>query len=136
MTTSNTITKTDLENILNEVLPSCAVDYVVEQGTSGYWTYRKWDSGIAEMWFNGSTTVAIATTAGSLYTSNTDTKLNYPFTLNSVHYASITAHSISYAIWAWKSAESTASMSCRLFSIASRSSANYPVTAYVKGTWK
>lgn len=25
-------------------------DYVVEQGTSGNWTYRKWNSGIAECW--------------------------------------------------------------------------------------
>lgn len=25
-------------------------DYVVEQGTSGIWTYRKWNSGIAECW--------------------------------------------------------------------------------------
>ena len=27
-----------------------AVDLVVEQGTSGMWTYRKWSSGIAECW--------------------------------------------------------------------------------------
>lgn len=25
-------------------------DFVVEQGTSGNWTYRKWNSGIAECW--------------------------------------------------------------------------------------
>lgn len=25
-------------------------DYVVEQGTSGSWTYRKWNSGVAECW--------------------------------------------------------------------------------------
>lgn len=25
-------------------------DYIVEQGTSGGWTYRKWNSGIAECW--------------------------------------------------------------------------------------
>lgn len=25
-------------------------DYVVEQGTSGIWVYRKWNSGIAEVW--------------------------------------------------------------------------------------
>ena len=25
-------------------------DYVVEQGTDGIWTYRKWASGIAECW--------------------------------------------------------------------------------------
>ena len=32
-------------------------DYIVEQGTSGIWSYRKWASGIAECW--GTTTVAI-----------------------------------------------------------------------------
>lgn len=26
------------------------VDYIVEQGTSGIWTYRKWNSGLAEYW--------------------------------------------------------------------------------------
>lgn len=31
-------------------------DYVVEQGESGIWTYRKWNSGIAECWGNVSTT--------------------------------------------------------------------------------
>lgn len=25
-------------------------DYIVEQGTSGIWTYRKWNSGVAECW--------------------------------------------------------------------------------------
>lgn len=25
-------------------------DYVVDQGTSGNWTYRKWNSGVAELW--------------------------------------------------------------------------------------
>jgi hypothetical protein len=47
---SETITRNDLTNILNEVLPSQSVDYIVEQGTSGIWTYRKWNSGIAECW--------------------------------------------------------------------------------------
>ena len=29
-------------------------DFVVEQGTSGYWTYRKWKSGLSEGWFRNS----------------------------------------------------------------------------------
>ena len=29
------------------------VDYVVEKGTSGIWTYRKWNSGVAECWSTG-----------------------------------------------------------------------------------
>lgn len=29
-----------------------SVDYIVEQGTSGIWVYRKWNSGFAECWGN------------------------------------------------------------------------------------
>ena len=32
------------------VKKSDVVDYIVEQGTSGIWTYRKWNSGIFECW--------------------------------------------------------------------------------------
>lgn len=38
-------------------------DHVVEQGTSGIWTYRKWSSGIAECW--GRVTVASRTYAAN-----------------------------------------------------------------------
>ena len=33
-------------------------DYVVEQGTIGNWTYRKWNSGVAECWGKPSQSVA------------------------------------------------------------------------------
>lgn len=29
---------------------NATTDYIVAQGTSGIWTYRKWNSGIAELW--------------------------------------------------------------------------------------
>lgn len=35
---------------------TAAADYVVDEGTSGIWTYRKWASGVAECW--GTTSVA------------------------------------------------------------------------------
>ena len=75
---SETITRNDLANILNEIVAIDgtdmtaqeisdfvdslnvtginAVDYVVENGAEGIWTYRKWNSGKAECW--GTTTVA------------------------------------------------------------------------------
>lgn len=34
------------------------VDFIVEQGVSGYWTYRKWNSGVAECWGRISSTPA------------------------------------------------------------------------------
>lgn len=35
---------------MNKLLNKENNDYIVEQGTSGIWTYRKWNSGIAELW--------------------------------------------------------------------------------------
>ena len=40
-------------------------DFVVEQGTDGIWTYRKWNSGIAECWGRYSVTLTKYTTVGS-----------------------------------------------------------------------
>lgn len=62
---SEAITRNDLKNVLNEVLPSEPVeaDYVVEQGVSGMWTYRKWSSGIAECWGGLATTLSHYATA-------------------------------------------------------------------------
>lgn len=57
-------------------------DYVLEQGTSGIWTYRKWSSGTAECWLEsdlsltGSTPVAYMN--GSAYLSQAT--VNLPFT--------------------------------------------------------
>lgn len=67
--TSETITRNDLKAVLNEVLPSEPVeaDYVVEQGTSGIWGYRKWASGIAECWGYYSKTIASKTVDNSNY---------------------------------------------------------------------
>lgn len=51
---------------------SGGVDYVTEQGTTGKWTWRKWASGIAEMWATFDTDkLAMETqTWGALYTAS------------------------------------------------------------------
>lgn len=51
-------------------------DHVVEQGTSGIWTYRKWASGIAECWGYSSKSLNIsANTVVSFGTLNFPTSL-------------------------------------------------------------
>ena len=37
-------------NKIEDQIEAVSVDYIIEQGTSGIWTYRKWNSGIAECW--------------------------------------------------------------------------------------
>lgn len=63
-------------------------DFITEQGTSGIWTYRKWNSGMAECWGRtAQTTVACTSTWGSVYVSRTAdiaAPVDYPFTFVAV----------------------------------------------------
>ena len=135
MSTSETITKTDLKNILDEVLPSCAVDYVVEQGTSGDWKYRKWNSGKAEAWVNSSATIAISTASGSIYFGNTS--ISIP---SAIGFLTITHANIEYVgaegTWTKLTSRSTSAISFSFASSISRSSSARTICGYVVGTWK
>lgn len=56
-----------------------AEDYIVEEGTSGDWTYRKWNSGVAECWrtiTDDRPSTAFSAT-GSVYYRNV-TGINFP----------------------------------------------------------
>ena len=61
-------------------------DFVISQGTSGIWTYRKWKSGIAECWCRKTITTNITNVWGSLYTSGRLDALDisFPFAFKSV----------------------------------------------------
>lgn len=45
-------------------------DFIIEQGTSGIWTYRKWYSGIAECWGKGNVPVTCTNQQGGGYFSD------------------------------------------------------------------
>lgn len=40
----------DSKSTIEQIMERLGEDFIVEQGTSGIWTYRKWNSGIAECW--------------------------------------------------------------------------------------
>ena len=91
MSTSNFLTRNDLINVINAIFPATSedmtdeqiqafinsveynlqnqVDYIVEQGTSGIWTYRKWNSGMAECWgtYTGTTSYTANAAASGGY---------------------------------------------------------------------
>lgn len=54
------------------------VDFVIEQGTSGVWTYRKWASGIAECWGEDAFSISGWKAWGSLYESTNTYQATYP----------------------------------------------------------
>ena len=81
-------------------------DYVVETGTSGIWTYRKWNSGIAECW--GIYTMASSCTLawGTLFYSNkTCSRINYPFTFTSRPQETVSLRLDSYSGWIYADSE-------------------------------
>jgi hypothetical protein len=73
-------------------------DFVVEYGTSGIWTYRKWASGIAECW--GTTdivTVESWVQWGGMYTApNAIPSHTYPVKFASVPMLQITYRAVNY----------------------------------------
>lgn len=76
--------KVEIDDDWSLVMSGEAVkDFVVEQGTSGNWEYRKWASGKAECWGRFSVDVAINTSWGSLYYGIVSAR-SLPFTFSSI----------------------------------------------------
>ena len=67
-------------NICGAPLNTNQSDWIIEQGTSGIWIYRKWNSGIAECWGTYSATISHYTTAFGGYGYNTGA-VNFPTNL-------------------------------------------------------
>lgn len=75
-------------------------DFVIEQGTSNGWDYRKWKSGKAECWKTVTLNAAVGNEWGSLYTSNTKiSRQSYPFTFKTKPKETATLTSGTYAAW-------------------------------------
>lgn len=58
-------TVANLAETVRSIPTSEAEDYIVEQGTSGKWTYKIWESGVKECWATFSTDVVAVSQWGS-----------------------------------------------------------------------
>lgn len=116
---------------------STLADYVVEQGTSGIWTYRKWASGIAECWGNSTYTVNITSPWGSLYEAKLTDSINYPTGLFT-NIPSLSVTHTNMAAMVEISGTGTASHTGTLYAVRPNtlSSALITVNLHAKGTWK
>ena len=155
MTTSNTLTKTDLTNILNEIVAIDgtdmtsqeiedfvdslnitsinAVDYVVEEGTDSGWTYRKWNSGAYDAWRSDSTNVAVSTAYGSLYRSAEATIAPPSFNVGNGYSISGSVNG-GESIWFLTTGADT--IKYYQVAVASRSASSRAVKIYLYGTWE
>lgn len=80
MANSNLVTREDLKNVFEALGASLEnVDYIVEEGTSGNWTYRKWNSGIVEFWGRQDLTVP------SGWSSDGALPITFPFTVKAIN---------------------------------------------------
>jgi hypothetical protein len=83
------------------------LDYIVEQGTSGSWTYRKWASGTAECWAVFTKTFIGDNNGGgasSVWNSNAVYVDDYPFTFTSVPAVSFNLEDAGVNSWGMKMA--------------------------------
>ena len=114
-------------------------DFVVEQGTSGMWTYRKWHSGIMECW--GIYTASIAVDAASPgyggYRSAEITAPAYPFAFTAQPVVSAIICSYSQGAWINNAQNSNAAnfkfyLSCG----GSLSATSRGISIHAIGRWK
>lgn len=120
-------------------------DYVVEQGTKGIWTYRKWDSGIAECWGQTHHSVPTSTAWGNIFVSQELPAQTYPITFSGypVEVASVSTRAGLSTVQTWLAQASTSARSettsgiYRVCRPNSQSTAKYYTIVYdVKGRWK
>lgn len=109
-------------------------DYIVEQGTSGIWTYRKWASGNAECWTMApKTSTGIATTSlmSGYYTYLT---INLPFTFTTISGAFANAKTGTGLGWAITAAPSNSQIT--IYVVGNQNSTTVTYSCHVMGTWK
>lgn len=116
------------------------VDYIVEQGTSGIWTYEKWASGKAECWGLYPVTGAAITVAwGYLFETATQYQFNFPtglFISNPVaHFSVPTATGGVLALETL--GETTKTQTCSIFPVrATPQTLDFTIAARAIGRWK
>lgn len=116
-------------------------DYVVEQGVSGNWTYKKWNSGEVECWYHANYgTITLSTALGTDIVSN-GFRFTFPFEFSEVptcivcYEGNSTGYAEMQAVGAGGVATTTQSAMYRLVRIGSAtiSLANNMFSVYVKG---
>lgn len=120
---------------LAELLAALGVkDYIVEQGTSGNWTYHKYASGYADLWWRGTVTPTSYTTVGSMVYTNV-IRLSMPFGVTgnvAVTGTGDNLHILTNVDWSY----ANKTVSFRLLRAASMTLVEHVVALRVVGKWK
>ena len=112
-------------------------DFVVEQGTTGIWTWRKWYSGIAECWGKNIVTVDITTqTAESIYRAQIGA-IAFPFAFKSAPTCQVTVET-SNGAWSACNVRALAQYTpaVMLYRLGSIAAQQCDIIYYAHGRWK
>lgn len=109
-------------------------DYIIEQGISGNWTYQKYASGYADLWWRGTVTPTSYTAVGSMvYTNIISLSMPFGVTGNVVVTGSVqNLHMICNTDWSY----SGKTVSFRMLRAASMTLGNQTVSLRVVGKWQ
>ncbi len=114
-------------------------DFVVEQGTSGIWIYRKWRSGIAECWGVSDVITQTTSTDWNIMTSNASTPaISYPFEFKNspVVSPSVHIHDMNFWLVTMSAGTTTTTPTYQIARGKSASTVNFKLGYYVFGQWK
>lgn len=118
-----------------ELLAALGVkDYIIEQGISGNWTYQKYASGYADLWWRGTVKPTSYTTVGSMVYTNI-ISLSMPFGVTGNVVVTGTGdnlHILTNVDWSY----ANKTVSFRLLRAASMTIGNQIVALRVVGKWK
>lgn len=109
-------------------------DYIIEQGISGNWTYQKYASGYADLWWRGTVKPTSYTTVGSMVYTNI-ISLSMPFGVTGNVVVTGTGdnlHILTNVDWSY----ANKTVSFRLLRAASMTIGNQIVALRVVGKWK
>lgn len=109
-------------------------DYIIEQGISGNWTYQKYASGYADLWWRGTVKPTSYTAVGSMvYTNIISLSMPFGVTGNVVVTGSVqNLHMICNTDWSY----SGKTVSFRMLRAASMTLGNQTVSLRVVGKWQ
>lgn len=120
---------------LNNNFDKLGVDYIVEQGFTNGWYYRKWNSGIAECWGIHTVTIGGTATVGSLYCGYGS--LYFPFSFSVRPTVTYSANVTTGYDWCGKAIIELGHFNFYLISASSfTTSATPEIRAHVIGKWK
>lgn len=109
-------------------------DYIIEQGISGNWTYQKYASGYADLWWRGTVKPTSYTTVGSMVYTNI-ISLSMPFGVTGNVVVTGTGdnlHILTNVDWSY----ANKTVSFRMLRAASMTLGNQIVALRVVGKWK